>query len=84
MRECEYILEYDGDYPTFEYTLCMHILFNGKCINSHMRGLMEIWFNNMNFQLVIDIDKIIVYMIKYVTKPEIEISFGMKKMIKIL
>ena len=37
---------------------------------------------NMAFQLVIDIDKIISYMTKYVTKLEIEISSGMDKMIK--
>ena len=47
-----------------------------------MRGLMEIWMANMDFQLVVDVDKAIAYMTKYVTKPEIEISSGMNKMIE--
>ena len=42
---------------------------------------MEIWMANMDFELVINIDKVITYMTKYSTKPEIEISSNMNKMI---
>ena len=46
-----------------------------------MQELMEIWMANMDFQLVVDVDKVIAYMTKYVTKPEFEISSNMTKMI---
>ena len=59
----------------------MNSLRNDRWINSHMRGLMEMWMANMDFQLVVDVDKVIAYMTKYVTKPEIEMSSNMNKMI---
>ena len=37
----------------------------------------------MDFQLVVDIDKVIAYMTKYVEKSKIEISIGMSKMTEI-
>ncbi len=43
---------------------------------------MELWLANMDFQLVLDINKVIVYMKKYVTKSETEICFGVNKMIE--
>ena len=43
---------------------------------------MELWLANMDFQLVLDINKVIVYMKKYVTKSETEIGFGVNKMIE--
>ena len=49
-----------------------------------MRGLVESLLANMDFQLVVDIDKVIVYMIKYVTKPEIGMSSRMNKMVGII
>ena len=82
MKVSEYIIDYDVEgNPTFGYELNMNSLRNDRWINSHMRGLMEIWMANMDFQLVVDVDKVIAYMTKYVTKPEIEISSGMNKMI---
>ena len=59
----------------------MNSLYNDEWINFHMQGLMEILMANMDFQLVVNIDKMISYMTKYVTKPEIEISSNMNKMI---
>ena len=71
----------DWDYPTFVYKLRMNILHNDLWINYYMQGLIEFWLTDMNFQLVVDIDKIIAYMTKYVTKSEIEISSNRNKMI---
>ena len=47
-----------------------------------MHGLMLFWLANVDFQLLVYIDKVIAYMTKYVTKPKIEISSGMNKMIE--
>ena len=46
-----------------------------------MQGLMEIQMANMDYQLVVEVDKVMAYMTKYVTKSEIEISSNMNKMI---
>ena len=42
---------------------------------------MELWRSNSDVQLVVDIDRVIAYITKYVPKPEIEMSSNMKKMI---
>ena len=47
-----------------------------------MHGLMQFWLANMDFQLMVDIGKVIAYMIKHITKPEIEISSSMNKMVE--
>ena len=78
----EYLLEYDVEgNPSFAYELRMNSLRNDRWVNLHMRGLVELWRANIDFQLVVDIDKVITYMTKYVTKPEIEMSSNMNKMI---
>ena len=46
-----------------------------------MRGLIKLGLANMDFQLVVNIDKVSAYMTKYITKPEIEMSSNMNKMI---
>ena len=80
VREC--ILEYDKEErTTFGYKLHMNSIRNDRQINSHMRGIMEIWLANKNFQLVVNIDKAIAYMTNYLTKPEVDISFGMNRTI---
>ena len=48
----------------------------------HMRGLMQIWLANMDFQLVIDLNKVVGYMTKYVCKPEMEMTKGLSKMVQ--
>ena len=60
----------------------MNSLCIDRLIDSHIPGLIEIWLANMDFQLVVDIDKVIAYMTKYATKPEIEISSWMNKIIE--
>ena len=77
----KYLLEHIWDFPTFRYKLKMDRLCNDTWINSHIQGLMKIWLANIHVLLVVDIDKVIVYMAKYVTKPEIKISLEMNKMI---
>ena len=77
-----HILDYDEEKnPTFGHKPSMSSLRNDRLLNSHMQGLMKIWIANMEFQLIVDVEKVIVYMSKYVTKPEIEISSNMNKMI---
>jgi hypothetical protein len=43
---------------------------NGHWLNPHCRPLMESWHANMDFCLIIDVDKIVSYMTKCVTKSE--------------
>ena len=82
MKIREYILNYDEEgNPSFAYKLCMNSLRNDRWINSHMQGLMELLRANSDLQLAVGIDKVIAYMTKYVTKPEIEMSSNMNKMI---
>ena len=40
------------------------------------------WLANINFQLVVDIDKVIVYKMNYVNKLELEMRVEMNRMIK--
>ena len=76
------MLYYDEEgNPSFGYKLPMNGLCNDRWIDSYMQRLIEIWMANMDFQLVVDVNKVIAYMTKYVTKPEIEISSNMNKMI---
>ena len=80
LRDC--ILGYGWDYPALGYNIQMNSLRNDMLFNSHMREFIKFWLANMDFQLVVDIDKVIPYMTKYVTKQEIETSSGMNKTIK--
>lgn len=43
---------------------------------------MKIWLANMNFQLVVDIEKSIAYMDKYMTKLEIGMSVEINRMMQ--
>ena len=40
------------------------------------------WLANIDFQLDVNFNKVIANIIKYVSKPQIEISSGMNKMIE--
>ena len=82
MKVREYVSGSDGNSPEFTYELCMNPLRNDKWINSHMFGLMQIWLANMDFQLVVDVNKVVSYMTKYVCKPELEMSKGPSKIVK--
>ena len=82
MKIREYIQGSEGNEPILKYELCMNSKRNDKWVNSHMKGLMEIWLANMDFQLVVDVNKVVSYMTKYVCKPEIEISKGLSKMVE--
>ena len=55
---------------------------NDKWLNSHMHGVMQVWLANMDFQLVVDVNKVVNYMTKYVCKPEVEMSKGLSKMVE--
>ena len=86
VRSCMKIREYvsgsDGNAPEFTYELCMNSKRNDKWLNSHMHGVMQVWLANMDFQLVVDVNKVVNYMTKYVCKPEVEMSKGLSKMVE--
>ena len=64
MKMREYISGSDGTGPEFTYELSMNSLCNDRWLNSHMYGLMQIWLANMNFQLLVDVNKVVNYMTK--------------------
>ena len=78
----EYVSGSDGVEPLYTYELRMNSIRNDRWLNSHMRGLMQIWLANMDFQLVIDLNKVVGYMTKYVCKPEMEMTKGLSKMVQ--
>ena len=82
MKMSEYVSGCDGSGPEFTYELSMNSLRNDRWLNSHMYGLMQIWLANMDFQLVVDVNKVVNYMTKYVCKPEMEMSKGLSNMVK--
>ena len=82
MKIREYVSGSDGNAPEFKYELSMNSIRNDRWLNSHMHGLMQIWLANMDFQLVVDVNKVVNYMTKYVCKPEMEMSKGLSKMVE--
>ena len=78
----EYVCGSDGNAPEFKYELSMNSIRNNRWLNSHMYNLMQICLVNMNFQLVVDVNKIVNYMTKYVCKPEMEMSKGLSKIVE--
>ena len=82
MKIREYVSGSDGVEPQYTYELSMNSIRNDRWLNSHMYGLMQIWLANMDFQLVVDINKVVSYMTKYVCKPEMEMTKGLSKMVQ--
>ena len=82
MKIREYVSRSDGNAPEFKYELSMNSIRNDRWLNSHLVGLMQIWLANMDFQLVVDVNKVVNYMTKYVCKPEMEMSKGLSKMVE--
>ena len=82
MKIREYVSGSDGREPEYTYELSMNSIRNDRWLNSHMHGLIQIWLANMNFQLVMDVNKVVSYMTKYVCKPEMEITKGLSKMLQ--
>ena len=69
MKMRDYVSGSDGNWPEFIYELSMNSVCNDRWLNSHMYGLMQIWLANIDFQLVVDVNKVVNYMTKYVCKP---------------
>ena len=82
MKMREYISGCDGSGPEFTYELSMNSLHNNRWLHSHMYGLIQIWLANMDFQLVVDINKVVNYMTKYLCKPKIIMSKGLSNMVQ--
>ena len=59
MKICEYVCGSDGNAPDFKYDLCMNSIRNDRWLNSHLVDLMQIWIANMDFQLVVDVNKVV-------------------------
>ena len=78
----EYVSGCDEGGAIYTYEIRMNSGRNDRWLNSHMYGLMQIWLANMDFQLVVDVNKVVSYMTKYVCKPEMEISKGLSKMVE--
>jgi len=55
---------------------------NDVWMNSHMRGIMEVWGANMDFQLITDAGMVIKYMTKYVTKAGGHLKGQVSKLMK--
>ena len=49
---------------------------NDRWTNTHVETFLESWMANIDFQVVIDLGKVIDYLTKYVTKPESNMSKG--------
>ena len=55
---------------------------NDGWINSHFWSLFEVWGANVDFQLVLDVGKVINFMAKYVTKAEDSVTKGAASLIR--
>ena len=82
MKIREYVSGSDGNAPEFKYELSMNSIRNNRWLNSHMHGLMQIWLANMDFQLVVDVNKVVNYMTKYVCKSEMKCLKALVKWLK--
>ena len=82
MKVREYVSGSNGSEPEYKYKLSMNSIRNDRWLNSKIHGLMKIWLANMDFQLVVDVNKVVSYMTKYVCKPEMEMSKVLSKMVQ--
>ena len=82
MKIREYVSGSDDVGPQYTYELSMNSIRNDRWLNSHMYCLMQIWLANMDFQLVVDVNKLVSYMTKYVCKPEMEMTKGLSEMVQ--
>ena len=67
--------------PTHSYELYYKIdcvnKRNDRWMNTHVETFLDSWMANIDFQVVIDLVKVVSYLIKYVTKSESDMSKGM-------
>ena len=54
---------------TPQVKFCFEIIrrINDRWFNSHIRPILEFWQTNIDFQLVLDVGKVVDYMPKYAT-----------------
>jgi len=65
-----------------EYRIEMITDRNDKWLVCHPRHLLESWRGNIDFQLIVDVEKVLRYMTKYVTKVETNMTKGIAAMIR--
>ena len=82
MKIREYVYGSNGSETEYTYELSMNYIHNNRWLNLHMHGFMQIWLANMNFQLVVDVNKVVSYITKYVCKTEMEMTKGLSKMVQ--
>ena len=51
-------------------------------MNTHVETFLDSWMANIDFQVVVDLGKVIAYLTKYLTKPDSDTSKGMFYVIK--
>ena len=71
-----------GDKDSFKYNIEIITKRNDKWLVSHPRHFLESWQANLDYQLVVDYDKVFDYMTKCVTKTETSITKGIASMIR--
>ena len=82
MKVREYVSGSNDSEPEYTYELRMNSIRNDRWLNSHMHGLIKIRLANMDFQLVVDVNKVVSYMTKYLCKTEMKMSKGLSKMVQ--
>jgi len=71
-----------GNNKKFHYQLEIVSQRNDSWLNSHFRPAFESWKTNVDFQLIVDIGKVMGYMTKYVTKTETRVTKRVASMMK--
>ena len=72
----------DGKPPELYRKIDFHSKHNDRQVNSHVKTFLASWMANIDFQLVVDLGKVVNYLIKYVTKPEKDMNDGIYHTIK--
>ena len=70
--------------PQVKFRVEIVCRINDRFFNSHIRPIIECWQANIDFQLVLDVGKVVDYMTKYATKSEITKTRSVAKMMKTL
>ena len=58
------------------YNIVIETKRNDRQLIAYLRYLLESWQTNINFQLIIDIKKVLMYMTKYIIKTETSMIKG--------
>ena len=84
VKTCETLTTHieDTSLCELDYEIDIVPLRNDRWLVSHPRHLLESWQANIDFQLIVDIKKVLRYMTKYVTKCESTMTKGIAAMMR--